>query len=322
MSCGPLKRQHNSLLEGYSAQLGGAILHHRVEVAERVRRVEVERANIVISQFIANMSHELRTPLNAIIGFSKFMQDVDKYDLSEEQIKEYSGFIYEGSVNLLEVINEILEFSKFQSGNVVEDVQDIDLSEVLSSCIAAALDQENAGKPSIIEEIDPDLPMLRADMFRVKQIFTAILQNALKWLPSGRKIEVSARYLDRNFVKVCVTDLKEILSSEEIHKGMETFAVVNAEFSEVEKGTGLGLSIANAVIDSLGGSMEIFRDLKTGTAVVVNLPVDWLNASLCEVTESVSENCKTEGLENNIENSINSNSSELLSEQADVFEDV
>lgn len=274
MHRGQIRRERRSLLDDYSSVLGGALMRHRVEVAERAKRIEAERANEVIAQFIANMSHELRTPLNAIIGFSNFMQDADKYDLSQDQIKEYSGFIHSGSNNLLEIINDILEFSKLQSGDYTEDIQDISLLELLQSCIKNLKSDKAAPANHICLQIAPDLPVLKADMFRLKQIFSNILQNTLKQLPAGHQITISALAENRNFMVTRITDIDNGRSAIDIWGNMVPFSQAHADFSEDEKGSGLGLSMTNALVDSQGGYMEINYDRNAGFAITVNLPFD------------------------------------------------
>ncbi|MBZ0217462.1 MAG: HAMP domain-containing histidine kinase [Fimbriimonadaceae bacterium] len=272
---GQIRRERRSLLDDYSSVLGGALMRHRVEVAERAKRVEAERANEIISQFIANMSHELRTPLNAIIGFSNFMQDADKFKLNQDQIREYSGYIHSGSIKLLDIINDILEFSKLQGESVAENVQEFELTGLLHDCIKALSSEGTTSVPPIDVNTVADRLVLKADAFRLKQIFSSIFQNArntLKDLPDGRHITVSALARDGNFVTVRIAGLTDSAPCDEIWNDMVPFSEAHANFSETEKGPGLGLSMTNALVDSQGGYMEIHRDPGIGMAVTVNLP--------------------------------------------------
>jgi two-component system, cell cycle sensor histidine kinase PleC len=266
----PNKQQ--SLLSEYSNLLGDAILRHRAKIAEKSARVEAELANKLKSEFIANMSHELRTPLNTIIGFSRLIGEHEKRQLSKESIGEYSGLIQDAAKHLLAIINDILEISKIQAGKFTLDMQELHADEILMSAASffkvAALD----AKVSLIQDISQDLPQIKGDPVKLKQIVMNLLSNAIKFTPEGGRVTLRAVCDADGQVRISVRDTGVGMNEDEIQIAMLPFGQVDGGRSRMREGTGLGLPIAKALVELHSGSLSIKSVKGEGTEVALLLP--------------------------------------------------
>ena len=273
MFSGPFaNRKTASLMNEYASLLGDAILRHRARVAEHSARIEAELASKIKSAFIANMSHELRTPLNAIIGFSKLLSEQDQRQLSGKEVADYANLIHDAAGHLLAVINNILDISKIQSGKCIMDPREVNLGEVLSASASSfRLMAENAGV-LLEESIDPDLPHINGDGVRLRQVFTNLISNALKFTRDGGTVEVSAQARG-DILHATVRDTGVGMTSEEVSVALTPFGQVDASHARWREGTGLGLPIARALVRLHGGELSIRSEKGKGTSVEVRFPI-------------------------------------------------
>ena len=262
----------NSLLGEYSALLGDAVLRHRTRTAEHSARIEAELASRVKSEFIANMSHKLRTPLNTVIGFSKLLTEHERRQLPDSEIVQYARLINDAADHLLAVINDILDISKMQSGRSTLDSREIMLDEVLEAIIATFKLQSTESQIKLTCDVPPDLPPIRGDEVKLRQIFTNIISNALKFTRSGGAVTIDACQSDDGGLRIIVADTGIGMTADEIHVALTPFGQVDGSRARWREGTGLGLPIARALVELHGGWLEITSEPSMGTTVTVTLP--------------------------------------------------
>lgn len=262
----------NSLMGEYASLLSDAVLRHRAQIAEQSARIEADLAGKIKSEFIANMSHELRTPLNTILGFSKLLAESRQRQLPDRDVAEYAKLIQGAAEHLLSVVNDILDISKIQSGKYTLEPGDVNVTDVLATTVNAFRMTALEGQLDLRADIAPNLPTLRGDGTKLRQTFSNIISNALKFTPAEGIVEVSARPNGTGGVIVAVRDSGLGMTADEIRIALAPFGQVDGGRSRWREGTGLGLPIAKAFVELHGGQLEIRSTKGAGTEVVMTFP--------------------------------------------------
>jgi two-component system, cell cycle sensor histidine kinase PleC len=265
-------QKSNSLMNEYASLLGDAVLRHRARIAEHSARIEAELASKVKSEFIANMSHELRTPLNTVIGFSKLLTEHERRRLPDADIVEYAGLINDAAGHLLSVINDILDISKIQSGKYTLDSREVSVEEILGACINSFRLMASEAAVTLEPSFAYDLPAARGDSVKLRQIFTNIISNAIKFTPRNGTIKIEGLRTKNGGVAILIRDSGVGMTADEIKVAMTPFGQVDAGHARWREGTGLGLPIAKALVELHGGQIEIRSKKGTGTEVAILLP--------------------------------------------------
>ncbi len=262
----------STLMGEYSALLADSVLRHKAWLAENAARAETQLASKVKSEFIANMSHELRTPLNTVIGFAKLLGEHKERHWRDSEVVEYAELISDAATHLLAVINDILDISKMQSGKYTLDAREVELDEILQ--VATEPFKTNAVEVGVLlgSKLDPDLPVIKGDCAKLRQIFSNLISNAIKFTPPGGSVTVEARTLPDGGAAVYVRDTGVGMTKDEIAVALTPFAQVDASLSRWREGAGLGLPIAKALVQLHGGQFEIRSAKSLGTEVAVTLP--------------------------------------------------
>jgi signal transduction histidine kinase len=241
------------------------------------QRLQIEKEGAVAasrakSDFLANMSHELRTPLNAIIGFSEVIK-CSIFGPVSERYRSYATDIFSSGTHLLRLINEILDLSKLEAGQLELHEETIDLASAVEACMTLVEKQAEQSRLSMSASIDPNHPLVRADDRRLRQILINLLANAVKFTPEGGRIRVSSFPAPAGLA-ISVSDTGIGMASEDIPKAMTTFGQVDSKISRKHEGTGLGLPLAKHLVELHGGTLKIESKLNAGTTVTFVLPAE------------------------------------------------
>jgi two-component system cell cycle sensor histidine kinase PleC len=269
------KRKTSSLLSAYTADLGQLVSRRRAEMALRAAAIESAMASRAKSEFLANMSHELRTPLNAIIGFGDLIEHLAPEKRSAGKPREYASHISNAGKHLLEVINDILDISRIESGNFGLDLRLISLREVVETSVHLAQTRITQKGQMLDVQIPDNLPFVLADELRLRQILINLLSNASKFTDESGSLCVAASLDGPDAVAIAVADTGCGMSPEQIERALEPFTQVHSVhsiYSRQEEGTGLGLPIAKALIMRHGGKFFISSTPNVGTTVKFTLP--------------------------------------------------
>ena len=257
-----------------SRRLAALTEERNVELIEA--STAAEQANRAKSEFLANMSHELRTPLNAIIGFSDIMhrQQIGPLD---GRYREYAEDINNCGQHLLEIINDILDMAKIESGRFEMHDERISLPIQLDSCLRLMRERAEAGGVALVSRFAPDLPLLRADSRAIKQILINLLSNAVKFTPSGGVVTLAAAFEpERNELVVSVSDTGCGIPAADLERVFQPFIQADGSISRRHEGTGLGLAIVKALSDRQGISIGIASNVGAGTRVTLRFARDRL----------------------------------------------
>ncbi len=240
---------------------------------------QAEVANRAKSEFLANMSHELRTPLNAIIGFSEVIAKQSVGPVGDSRYCDYGRDINDAGQHLLELINDILDLSKVESGmdELHEEVVAVD--EIAESVVRLLKDRAFQAGVDVVLKAPPDTPALFADARKLKQILANLLSNAVKFTETGGRVALSISCCaDRGYLfQVCDTGIG--IAREDIPKAMSMFGQVDGTLNRVHEGTGLGLPLTMALVELHGGEIEIESEVGAGTTVTVRFPASRTIAS-------------------------------------------
>jgi CheY-like chemotaxis protein len=229
------------------------------------------------------MSHELRTPLNAIIGFSEVLLERMFGELNERQ-DDYLRDIWSSGKHLLELLNDILDLSKIEAGQMVLNRSEFDVRESLEYCLS--LVRERALKQRILLsfEVDPEVGLLDADRLRFRQVVLNLLSNAVKFTPDGGRVQVRASMRDQDLV-VTVADTGPGVAAEDRQRIFDSFQQGTRHTEQVE-GTGLGLTLSKRIIELHGGRIWVESEPGKGSTFGFALPAGSGEPALTSVPQA------------------------------------
>jgi signal transduction histidine kinase len=238
---------------------------------DELRRLynELEAASQHKSEFLANMSHELRTPLNAIIGFSQVLRDEMVGSVNSKQA-EYLDDIISSGQHLLSLINDVLDLSKVEAGQVELEVHPFSLREALERGVVMVRERATEDGVRVAFVADPEVDVVAGDERRIKQVIFNLLSNAVKFTPAGGEIDVSATRANGE-VRVSVADTGPGIAPEDQERIFEEFQQSETGVG-LREGTGLGLALSKRYVELHGGRIWVESELGRGSTFTFALP--------------------------------------------------
>ncbi len=230
-----------------------------------------ESADRLKSAFLATMSHELRTPLNSIIGFTGILLKELAGPLNEEQSKQLNMIKGSGQ-HLLELINDVLDISKIEAGELVVSIKPFNFNKSINKVIAIVQPLANKKDLELRSSVFPEINNIISDERRIEQIFLNILNNAIKFTERGF-VEINCG-IQNDQIITKITDTGVGIKKEDMEKLFKPFSQIDTGITRNHEGTGLGLSICKKLLDKLNGSISVQSQFNIGSTFTVTLPIN------------------------------------------------
>jgi len=254
----------------------------RLDISEITKaQLQAQKANTAKSTFLANMSHEVRTPLNAIIGFSDILCKNNNLDT---QSSKQAKIIQSSANTLLDIINDILDISKIQSGNFEVSIDKTDIYYICEHVVELFSKKALEKHIKLVLNLDHKIPVcLLTDGMRIKQVLSNILSNAIKFTPEHGLVEVNVNMLEQKdnkaHIKFEISDTGIGIPDEKLKQIFQPFMQVDHKSNREFQGTGLGLSICTHIVESLGSEIDVISSVGTGTKFFFDLELEVCNES-------------------------------------------
>ena len=286
-----LAERSRTALERQVAQRTAALsarndqLRRRVEELEAAK-IRAEAASKAKSDFLANMSHELRTPLNAIIGFSDLMKSEVLGPIGSDTYRGYVSDIHFSGCHLLEIINDILDVVRHESGKMELKEDTVAIGDVIADAMRLVTPQARKAEVSLNWRPDSaPLPGLWCDRVRVRQMLLNVLSNAVKFTEPGGSVEIKTEVTSG--LELIVRDTGIGIRPEDITRILTPFGQVASIYSRNHQGAGLGLSLTKALVERHGGHLRLRSAPGLGTTVRLSFPADRLVEPLVECNRAI-----------------------------------
>ena len=235
-------------------------------------RVRLARASQAKSDFLANVSHELRTPLNAIIGFSDVMRNELFGAINVPRYRAYMDDIHTSAYHLLGLINDVLDLSKVEAGELTLDEEPVSIAAEAKAVLRLVAPQAASSGLALDCAIGVNVPALRADQRRLRQILLNLLGNAIKFTPAGGRVRLDATRRADGGVRCAIADTGIGIAAADMERILMPFGRGESTYVRGKEGTGLGLSVTKTLVERHDGRLTIDSTVGVGTVVVVDFP--------------------------------------------------
>lgn len=244
---------------------------------------ELARATRLKDEFLANMSHELRTPLNAILGMTEGLEEGVFGDVSDGQIKALKTIERSGS-HLLELINDILDVAKIESGQIELEYSVVNVDSLCQSSLAFIKQQAHKRRIQLHTKLPKNCPELTVDERRIRQVLINLLNNAVKFTPEEGSIHLDVKVVSpattekpdnpdiQGYLRIAITDTGIGISAENISKLFQPFIQIDSALNRQYQGTGLGLALVKRIVEMHGGKVSLTSEIGVGSCFMVDLP--------------------------------------------------
>jgi PAS domain S-box-containing protein len=246
------------------------------EQALQLAKDEAEKANVAKSEFMSRMSHELRTPLNSVLGFAQILQ----MELQSPNELEMISYIVKSGGYLLELINEVLDISRVETGNIAVSMELVSVEALVTACLNAVSEDADASGVEIINYCGSNR-LVRADPQHLKQVLVNLLSNAIKYNHAGGTVTLTC-VDDGDRMRLCVTDTGPGVAPQLHDRLFAPFDRLDAASKGID-GTGLGLALSKGLMESIGGSLGVESQAGSGSTFWMELPLATLSTNFAEV---------------------------------------
>ena len=272
MSAAPVFDKADGSLKGYRGCATDITELTRREESLRTAKETAETASRSKSHFLANMSHELKTPLNAIIGFTDVMRMGLLGPVENPEYRTYVKDINTSANKLLGSINDILDVSRIEAGNVELHESAVNIEELFESAARLIRDRLDTAGLKLVVDLPSRLPRLHGDKRKVKQILVNLLANAVKFTQPGGRVKLSAGVGENGGLKMTVEDTGIGIAPEQLQAVMEPFAQVETDLDRRFEGLGLGLPLSRGLARLHGGDLVLESQPGKGTTAILTMP--------------------------------------------------
>ena len=264
------KRQERELVGLLGRLVASAVQNIRAYEAERSTVEELRRLSALRADFVSLVSHELRAPMASVVGSAETLRQRWR-EITPDQRESFLALISSETERLAALVGDVLDTSRIEAGTFTYRFDDVDLGALVRDSVAGVSTAQD--EVAVSAEIGGELPSVRGDRDRLRQVLTNLIDNAVKFSPAGEKVTVSA-FQENSRVQIEVADRGPGVPAEQQRVIFEKFGRAHTKGSPGTPGTGLGLFIARSIAEAHGGTLEVWSAPEQGATFTLSLPVD------------------------------------------------